>query len=110
MRENRTPTVTAPERRQKGPPERTWPAITILAARRFASGTLKAFLKVHVPHWRLQINDCILHERDRKYWVALPGKAQIDSNNQIVTDKKTGRIIYIPSISFDDTETLRAFS
>src|SRR4051794_7723100 len=83
------------------------PSITVLLLKRFEANTLKGFVDLHIPHWRLKLFDCTVHESHGKRWVALPSRAQISTEREFVRDPKTGRIAYTPSVAFDNAEILR---
>lgn len=49
-------------------------SIRIVSYKPVGKGTLKAFLKVEIIKWALQINGILLHKTDNSQWIQLPTK------------------------------------
>ena len=70
--------------------------------------TLRGFLVVRIPAMRLTIRDLMVHESHEKRWIALPSKAQISREQEVV--KRDGKIQYSPILAFDTKDVGDAFS
>ena len=44
------------------------------------------------------IKECQLHQRDSRWWIGLPSKAQVDSEGRHKVDPETGKRLYFPII------------
>jgi hypothetical protein len=72
-------------------------------------GTLLGFANVHIPAVRIVIRDVAIHARDGKRWAALPSKAQIGKDRELIRDD-AGKIKYVPVLEFDNRKVADAFS
>lgn len=85
--------------------------ISILAFKPMSgSGSLRGFVDVHIPAWRLRLFGCPVHESHGRRWVGLPSRPQIDRDGVAVRDEEKGKVRYFPVIGFDDVEVLHRFS
>ena len=64
-----------------------------------SNGTLKAFLKVEIVKWALQINGIMFHKTDKSQWIQLPMKEYVSGK-----DKK-----FAPMIEFRDEAVFGRF-
>jgi hypothetical protein len=64
-----------------------------------SKGTLKAFLKIEITKWALQINGVLLHGKDKTQWVQLPVKEYLSDGH-----KK-----YSPIMEFRDESVFNSF-
>jgi hypothetical protein len=62
-------------------------------------GSLRAFLKIEIVRWCLQINGVMLHKTDKSQWIQLPMKEY-----QSGTEKK-----YTPMLEFRDESVFARF-
>jgi len=79
------------------------PGIFCIAFLAYAgSSSLKGFADFHIQRWQVRVHGCPVHATDSgKRWIGLPSKALIH-NGQLVRDEDGGKIVYAPTISFDN--------
>ncbi len=73
--------------------------IRIVSYKPIGKGTLKAFLKVEIVKWALQINGVMFHKTDKTQWIQLPMKEYTSGN-----EKK-----YAPMLEFRDESVFNRF-
>src|ERR1700722_8331237 len=71
--------------------------------------TLLGFCSAHLPSG-MQIADCSVHQKNGKFWVSPPGKPQLDRDGVALRDVATGRIKYLPIITFETKAIADRFS
>lgn len=82
-------------------------AVEVVEWKAMERNTLRGFVTIRVPAMRLTIKDLTAHEQGDKRWVGLPGKAQIDRDQNVV--RKDGKVQYSPVLAFDTKEVAEAF-
>jgi hypothetical protein len=71
--------------------------------------TLLGFCSMRLPSG-IQIADCSVHQKNGKFWVSPPGKPQLDRDGIALRDAVTGRIKYLPIITFETKAFADRFS
>jgi len=69
-------------RSQMAPPR---PAITCPSCTRYRSNFV-GFASLHIPAIRQKLFDCTVHVSHGSRWVALPSRAQLDRDKQLIRD------------------------
>ena len=73
--------------------------IRIVSYKAMDKGTLKAFLKIEIVLWRLQINGVMFHKTEKSQWIQLPMKEYLSGH-----EKK-----YAPMLEFRDESLFNRF-
>jgi len=87
-------------------------ALECIAFCAVSKGTLRGFATIIVPELKLTMHDVALHEKESgARWAAPPSRPMVDTKTKtVILDQTTGKIAYVPSVSFDDANTRAAFS
>jgi hypothetical protein len=89
------------------PPPRPWAtedgSLPMIASglRRVNHPVLLAVVDLYITKWKLTFLECLLFEKDGRYWVRIPSRRW---------ETPAGNIYYTPVVGFDSTEIERAFS
>src|SRR3954471_7848672 len=76
---------------------------------RHVKGSLRGFVNVAVPRWRLRFHDCPFHVSGERRWVGLAAKPQLGRDQVLVRDDKN-KVVYAPVATFMDAATRDRFS
>ena len=91
-------------------PERTSPRLSVIGFKPHRAGTLLGFVDVHIPHFRLKVFSCTVHQHQNgRRWVSFPGRPSLDHNRELVRDPR-GKIQYGKVIEWDGDHIRDAFS
>ena len=87
-------------------------ALDCTAFRAVSKGTLRGFATIIVRDLKMTLHDVALHEKDNgARWAAPPSRPMVDTSAKtVMLDRATGKVAYVPSVSFDDAKTREAFS
>lgn len=72
-------------------------------------GSLRGFANIYIQEVHIIIRDVALHEKGGKRWAALPAKAQISKDRELIRDD-AGKIKYATVLEFDNRRVADAFS
>jgi hypothetical protein len=83
--------------------------ITAIDFRPFRKNTLRGFAIIEIAELHLRMRDVAIHQQGGSRWAALPARAQIDRDGNLIRDDR-GKIAYVAIFEFADPGTRNAFS